>query len=565
MSAGTTGGAEVLIAGAGPVGLTTAHELVRRGVRVRVVDRAAGPATTSRATATHARTLEVYHQMGVLPDLLALGQKVDNFTVHRAGRALTTLGTDYSRLVTRFPFTLQVDQVLTERVLRERLRAAGVDVEWGVELEGLDNGADRVTAHLRHADGRVEEYGTDWLVGADGAHSTVRKRIGVELLGDSSERWMVADAFIDTELPRDSLHWMHLSRGTILMVPFPESGKWRLLDTDDVGDEDPPEVVRARFEAKMSEGLGKPVTVKELTWTSVFTIRQRMVENMRSGRCFLAGDAAHVHSPASGQGMNTGIQDGHNLAWKLAAVVRGQADEGLLDTYGAERVPVGEILLGSTRTATKLIALRNAAAPVVLPVGTALLNLVGPLKRRLERKILRGMSGLALHYRSSPLTVAPSAAAVAAVGSGSGSEGVRAGDRVACSDLELSRSAGWRAVCEELTDPRWTLLVFPGAQAVPDVVGRVCGAYGAAVSVRVVRGEESAAPDGSPAPDGLPAPLHDPQDRVRRVLGQGAGPSFALVRPDGYLAALGPLDEGAGLENLLRRVHVLPARSGAAV
>ncbi|GGN74312.1 oxygenase [Streptomyces albiflavescens] len=544
---------DVLVAGAGPVGLTAAYELVRRGVRVRVVDRAEGPATTSRATATHARTLEVYHQMGILPELLARGQRVENFTMHRRGRVLTSLGTDYSELPTRFPFTLQVDQVITEEVLRERLRAAGVDVEWGVALESLDHDPDGVVARLRHGDGDSAECAAAWLVGADGAHSTVRKQLGIELLGESSEKWMVADAFIDTELPRDSLHWMHLSRGTILMVPFPDEGKWRLLDTDDVGDEDRPDVVRARFEAKMSEGLGRPVKVKELTWMSVFTIRQRMVENMRSGRCFLAGDAAHVHSPASGQGMNTGIQDAYNLAWKLASVVNGQAGEGLLDTYSAERVPVGEILLGSTKTATKLIALRNAAAPVLLPLGMALLNLLAPVKRGVERKILRGMSGLALHYRSSPLTVPVSP------GTDSGESAViEPGDRVSCSLEELRSSPGWQAVCEELADPRWKLLVFTGPGAPLEAVDDAHETYGDALRVCLVRETEATARDGGPRP------LHDPGGRVRRGFAVAAGPSYALVRPDGYLAAKGPLDDGAALESLLQRVHLVPTRRGAA-
>jgi NADPH-dependent dioxygenase len=542
---------DVLVAGAGPVGLTAACELVRRGVRVRVVDRAGGPATTSRATATHARTLEVYHQMGVLPELLARGQRVENFTMHRRGRVLTSLGTDYSELVTRYPFTLQVDQVITEEVLRERLRAAGVDVEWGVALESLDDAPDGVVTRLRHTDGTVEEYGAAWLIGADGAHSTVRKRLGIELLGESSEKWMVADAFIDTELPRDSLHWMHLTRGTILMVPFPDEGKWRLLDTDDVGDEDRPDVVRARFEAKMSEGLGRTVRVKELTWMSVFTIRQRMVEKMRSGHCFLAGDAAHVHSPASGQGMNTGIQDAYNLAWKLACVVNGQAAQELLDTYSAERVPVGEVLLGSTKTATKLIALRNAAAPVLLPVGMALLNLLTPVKRGVERKILRGMSGLALHYRSSPLTVP------APPGTG-GDAGIRPGDRVSCSLEELRAAPGWQAVCEELADPRWTLLVFMGPDAVPEAVSGVHRAYADTLRVRVVRETETTGRNEAPEP------LHDPGGRVRRGFAVPAGPSYALVRPDGHLAAKGPLAGEAALRSLLRRVHLIPARRGVA-
>ncbi|GAA1953572.1 FAD-dependent monooxygenase [Amycolatopsis minnesotensis] len=526
----------MLVAGAGPVGLAAAYELTRRGVRVRVVDRADGPATTSRATATHARTLEIYHQMGILGDLLPRGQRAENFTMHRNGRVLARLGTDYSTLPTRFPFTLQVDQVITEEVLRERLHSRGVPVEWGVALEDIDRRADGAAAWLRRADGSVEEQVVPWLIGADGAHSTVRARLGFELLGESTETWLVADAVLDADLPRDSLHWLHTGDGTLLLVPFPDHGKWRLLDTVDV-DSDDPDVVAARFARKISRALGRPVEVCTPSWLSVFTIQQRMIQRMRAGRCFVAGDAAHVHSPASGQGMNTGIQDAVNLAWKLADVIRGHAGEALLDSYAAERVPVGEVLLGTTKTATALIALRNAAAPVLLPLGLGVLNAVRPLKHRVERKIMRTMSGLALSYPDSPLSL-PGAAR---------GTGYRQGDRVGCSERAHESSAGWRALCTELTDPRWTLLGFgAGNRAALEHIDR---RYGAAVSVRTVM-ESTVDYEG-------PWPLADPGDVLRDAFGARDG-EFALIRPDGYLAGTGPLGDGRDAESCLRAIHLLP-------
>lgn len=528
--------------GAGPVGLTTAHELARRGIATRVVDRAAGPATTSRATATHARTLEVYHQMGILEDVLPRGRKVENFTVHRKGRALGRLGTDYSQLPTRFPFTLQIDQVYTEEVLRERLKALGVEVEWSLELERVTTGDEHAEVRLRHADGTTEELTVPWLVGAEGAHSTVRKQLGMHLLGDSSETWLLADAVVDADLPSDSLHWMHLSRGTIMMVPFPAEGKWRLLDTVDTEGADDPDAIAERFAAKISEGLGKPVKVHTPTWVSVFTIRQRMVPSMRSGRCFLAGDAAHVHSPASGQGMNTGIQDGHNLGWKLAAVILGHAEEKLLDTYSVERVPVGEALLGSTSTATGLIALRNAAAPVLLPLGFAVLNSVAPLKRSIERKILKTMSGLSMNYERSPLTTAPA---------GGTTTGIAPGGRVGCSRETERASAGWREMCAELADPRWTLLAFAPARHQLAALEEVNLAYGPAVSVRTVH-------DGPDTGQG-PHPLADPGQVLRRDLGAAPG-DFVLVRPDGYLAEKGSLAGPRQPAAALGAVHLIAHR-----
>ncbi|TXJ74887.1 FAD-dependent oxidoreductase [Streptomyces lavendulae] len=545
MGSGKTPDTEVLVAGAGPVGLTAAHELARRGVRVRVVDRAEGPAVTSRATATHARALEVYHQMGVLEDVLRLGRRVEKFTMHQRGRALAQLDADFSRLPTRFPFTLQIDQVLTEQVLRAHVRDLGVKIEWGVGLEQVTSHDDHAAVTLRRADGTAERLTVPWLIGADGAHSTVRRALGIDLVGENNETWLTADAVLDTDLPPDSLHWMHTGHGTILMVPFPEPGKWRLLDTVDVDRADEPEVIAERFTQKIARGTGRALTVRELTWVSVFTIRQRMIRTMRSGRCFLAGDAAHVHSPASGQGMNTGVQDAHNLAWKLAAVVHGHAAEALLDSYSAERVPVGEKLLMSTKTATSLVALQNAAARVLLPAGLGLLDAVRPVRRKVERKVQRVMSGLALAYPDSPLTFAAQRP-----------DGIAPGARVGCTARTERDSAGWRALCEEFTDPRWVLLVRPSAGASPAgraALERIDRRYGAEVRVRTV-GASGCAPG--------PHPLADPDGALWRGLGV-PDPGYALVRPDGYLAAKGGLGAADELEHLLRRVHLLPGDEGA--
>ncbi|MDJ1136896.1 FAD-dependent oxidoreductase [Streptomyces iconiensis] len=511
---------DVLVAGAGPTGLALAHELARRGLTVRLIDAAPGPATTSRALATHARTLELYDQMGVLDAMLARGRRVRHFSMYQRGRRLVRFGPDYSELPTRFPFTLVIDQVRTEEVLREAADGLGVRAEWGVRVESVgQDDAGSVRAGLRHTDGSAEEVEVPWLVGCDGGHSTVRGELGLPLIGEGSETWLISDAKIDLDLPGDSLHLMHVPGGSVMAVPFPERDKWRLLDTVDAVD-DGPDAVAARFARKIAAGCGQRVRVAEPTWVSVFTIQQRMVPRMRVGRCMVAGDAAHVHSPASGQGLNTGLQDACNLAWKLAMAARGHADDRLLDSYDAERVPVGEQLLNSTKKATRLVALKSAVQAVMLPVVFAVIRNVPALRGRIERKIMRQMTALSLTYPASPLThEAP------------GARDPVPGARIAQVTPEEAAGAGWQALLAELRDPRWTLLVFdqPDEAGDTEAAGALAAEYESWLSVRTV-----ADADSSPGP----GPLADPGRRLAAGLGAGPG-GWLLVRPDGYLSARG--------------------------
>ncbi|EWC63315.1 Salicylate hydroxylase [Actinokineospora spheciospongiae] len=528
----------VLVVGAGPVGLTAAVELARRGIAVRLVDAAAGPATTSRAIATHPRTLEVYDQMGVVDDMLARGQRIQAFTLHANGRRLARLDADYSQMPTRFPFTLCIDQVQTEAVLRDTARGLGVEVEWGVRLRTFEQDAERVLITLGHADGTEERLAVPWLLGADGGHSAIRKRLGLPLLGEASETWLIADADVEADLPRNSIHWVRAGGLTMMMVPMSTPGRWRLLDTAGTRHDPTPEVVAARFTEQLSRGLGSPVRVAAPVWVSVFTFQQRMVTRMRDGRCLLAGDAAHVHSPASGQGMNTGIQEAHNLAWKLAAVVRGQAGPGLLDSYGDERVPVGAALLDSTRTATFLVQMRNAAAGVALPVVFGLVKLLPKIKVALQRKILGGVSGLRVNYQDSPLTTPDPAR---------GAGRPRPGERLTA--FRCADAAATAAVAEELRDLRWTALVGPAA-------GRLVGALadrGSWLSTRVVTADETA-PGALPDRDGLLA--------VALALPPGG---WVLARPDGYVAARGDRPEVADVLAALVAADgsALPTREAA--
>ncbi|MER7000158.1 FAD-dependent oxidoreductase [Streptomyces sp. NPDC000410] len=544
---------QVLVVGAGPVGLTAAHELARRGLRVRLIDAAPGPARTSRAVATHPRTLETYDQMGIVDDVLPRGRRNRAFTMYAGGRRRVRLEADYATMPTRYPYTLVIEQTETEAALRAAVARLGVRVEWGVRLTDLAQNTDLVRARLVHADGREEMCTASWLVGCDGGHSTVRKRLGLELVGESSETWMLADAPVDTEVVPDSIYWTHTGGQALMMVPYARDGHWRILDTVPAARADgrpgpssradEPGRCEEQLSAKLSAGLGHRVRVGEASWTSVFTFQQRMVERMQDGRVLVAGDAAHVHSPASGQGMNTGIQEAYNLAWKLAMVEQGHAGQELLETYSEERVPIGAALLGSTRTATTLVQLKNALAGVVLPLALRVVNAVRPLRRAVQRKVLGGMSGLKIGYGASSLTTTDpynhladagsvlTSAREPAPGPGPGARVTAArvhdGDDPAASASASASASAFRA---ELRDPRWTLLLAAGGHGPGDVpVGVAVTAaaqYGEWLSVRTV---------GGSGPDG-PAPLADPDRRLRAALGLRPG-AWILVRPDGYVAA----------------------------
>lgn len=524
---------DVLVAGAGPVGLTAAYELVRRGVRVRVIDAAPGPATTSRAIATHPRTLETYDQMGIADPMIARGLIVRAFTMFSNGRRLVRLDADYTESPTQFPFTVAIDQVFTEEVLRDALAGLGVSVEWGVALTGFDESTDAVRAHTTGPDG-AGDIDAAWLIGCDGGHSTVRKRLGLPLIGDANETWLIADAIVDTDLPRNSIYWIRAEGGTLMMAPLPGEGRWRMLDTVDVDYDGDTVAIAARFTRKLSAGTGTAVAVTAPEWVSVFTAQQRMVPAMGGGRVFVAGDAAHVHSPASGQGMNTGIQEAYNLAWKLACVVHGYAEAELLDTYSAERVPIGRELLGSTRRATALVALKNRLAGIALPIVFGIVQRVPALRVRGQRTALGRVSGLNLGYPHGPLTGASSAKVVRPA----------PGERVRRITVD-GAAAGWTALRDELRDVRWTLLVFgtPVVDWNGTALTEACAPW---LSVRTVTGAPIAEDTALPDPDGA---------LTTALAGTPGG--WILVRPDGYVAARGNAISPEAVRAALAPAHVI--------
>jgi 2-polyprenyl-6-methoxyphenol hydroxylase-like FAD-dependent oxidoreductase len=344
---------DVLIAGAGPAGLALAASLVTKGVDVVLLDKVAEGANTSRAVVVHARTMEVLREIGVTDELVEQGIIVPRFTVRERDRVLLTV--DFDKLPTDYPYTLMVPQYVTEQILLRRLEEAGGQVHRPYELAGIEQDATGVTATT--ATGEVIR--AKYAVGTDGMHSTVREQSGIAFEGDTyAQSFVLADVRLDWAESNKEVMLYFSAEGVTVVAPLP-GGRHRIVATVDEAPERPGIAdVRALMATRGPQA--HPATVTDLAWSSRFRVHHRLAEHFRAGRVFLAGDAAHVHSPAGGQGMNTGIQDALNLAGKLAAVLSGGADESVLDEYEAERRPIAQGVVTFTDRMTRMANLDSA-------------------------------------------------------------------------------------------------------------------------------------------------------------------------------------------------------------
>lgn len=352
--------AEVLIVGAGPTGLTTAIELARRGVAVHIVDSAAAPTTETRAVGVQPRTLELFEKLDLAEAAVAAGVPVTEFNVFSEGKRFLHL--DIHALPTPHPYLLMLPQPQVEALLTARLAQHGVTVERGVELTALSRSPGDVRVTLQHRTGRTEQVHAPWVIGCDGAHSTVRHQLGVPFVGAAfEENFAVADVHLDWALPYD-VFYSFLNRGRFVAY-FPMPGNLhRLTIAYRPGQSPSGDVTFDELQTAVDRCAPAGTRIAHIAYAGRFRINQRKVARHSVGRVFLAGDAAHVHSVVGGQGMNTGIQDGFNLGWKLAAVIHGHAAPELLDSYAAERSPVARRLVKGTRRATRMTLLRNPIA-----------------------------------------------------------------------------------------------------------------------------------------------------------------------------------------------------------
>ena len=339
-------GTQVLIAGAGPTGLVLALSLLQRGIRPRIVDRAAGPGEASRAMVVQARTLELYRQLGIAEAVIDRGIKVEALHLREAGAEVAHVSLkDLGEGLSPYPFALSYPQDDHERFLVERLQQAGIAVEWNTELGGFAETPDGIRATLRH-DGAETECAAAYLCGCDGAHSRVRQALGLDFPGGTyGQLFYVADVRLAGPFQPD-LSVNLATQGFALMLPVRSRGMNRLIGVVPEALSDRPGLGFEELRADAEALLG--VRVEQVNWFSTYHVHHRVAAAFRAGRAFLAGDAGHIHSPAGGQGMNTGIGDAVNLGWKLAEVLRGRADAAILDSYEAERIGFARTLVETT-------------------------------------------------------------------------------------------------------------------------------------------------------------------------------------------------------------------------
>ncbi len=395
----------VLIVGAGPTGLALALWLAKLGVGVRIVDKNAGPGETSRALAIHARTLELYRQLDLADAVVARGRRVPAVTLWTRGEKTARIPFEsVGAGLTAFPFLEIFPQDQHERLLIDRLGSFGVAVERRTELIGFFEGGDCVGARLRGADGSEEICEATYLAGCDGAHSTVRGLLQTGFPGGTYHRlFYVADVEASGPALDGELH-IDLDEADFLGVfPLAGSGLARLIGT--VRDERAARPETLTFEDVSARAIEHmKVEVAKLNWFSTYHVHHRVAERFRHGRVFLLGDAAHIHSPAGGQGMNTGIGDAVNLAWKFAATLGGFAPDSLLDSFEAERIGFARRLVATTDRVFNFVTAEGRVANLM---RTRLTPLLLPRLMALEPVrdyVFRNVSQIALNYRGGPLS-----------------------------------------------------------------------------------------------------------------------------------------------------------------
>jgi 2-polyprenyl-6-methoxyphenol hydroxylase-like FAD-dependent oxidoreductase len=515
---------DVLIVGAGPTGLMLANQLVRRGLRVQIIDRHSGPAQQSRAMAVQARTMEIYSKLGIADQALALGQTGTGANMWAEGRwsARIPLG-DIGQDQSPFPYVLILGQDDNERIMGKHLLDQGVSVQWNTELLKFEQQPDSVTATIKTADGVTKQISAAYMAGCDGARSAVREQSGITFPGAPYEHvFFVADTVATGPMRQGELNVYLWRDGFHLLFPMRGQDHWRIVGML-------PRQLRERENLTFDDVIpavrdeaGAALDFKSCSWFSTYRIHHRCADKFRDRRCFLLGDAAHIHSPAGGQGMNTGLQDAYNLAWKLALVIQGRANPALLDSYEQERQPVAQRLLATTDRLFMLLVSDGWFAKLfrtrIVPRALGFAMTID----RIRKLAFRTVSQIGIRYRHSPLSATlPGLPAGAPCG----------GDRFPWLKLRLDGGNAAADLYQQLDDRSFKLLV----------IGQPAPAEGLLDTGELLR-THMVDDDAVNAAE------------LARV--NITGPVFYLLRPDGHVAVAGGQLDTPAVSRYLRDLGI---------
>jgi 3-(3-hydroxy-phenyl)propionate hydroxylase len=537
--------AEIVIIGAGPVGLTLASELKRHGVEARLVDKRPEPQPHPNAAIVHVRTLEILAAMGAVDGFLREGYSFPGLHVRAFGQQIGFI--DVRGIDSPYPGPVTLPQNITERLLTENLRRLGGSIERGVEAVGIELSAGEVRLRLKHADGRPEETATaKWVVGCEGSASLTREALKIDFPGERypGKEFLQADTKVRWSFPHGYGYQFVAPEYVLLFFPYDAVGHYRIIcarDDRDPANKNPPTLEEMQG---IVQAVADPAAeLYEPVWLNRFRSGHRLAGKFREGRAFLAGDAGHVHIPIGGQGMNYGMHDAFNLGWKLAAVAKGEARAALLETYETERHATDEKLIRATDLAFHLMmrprgAIAETAIKSIGPLllGTDLLQ--GPLRQLLAE--------VTVAYPESSLSE-----------DHEGSHGPRAGDRAPDALIVQMSDRSTKRLFELFSVPRWTLLLFAGHKPTPDEIEgleRGCSPlsrrYGARLVVHLILCSDP------------PVPVHanwaadvlmDRQRYAHDKYGVAGTPCLYLIRPDGYIGFRGGADCQASLISYLDR------------
>ncbi len=536
----------VLVVGAGPTGLFLANELRRQGVDCRIIDQSSGPCDQARGTALQPRTLEIFEQVGVIDAFLAHGVRLVGLTTFEEGQAVTQ--GSFTDLESPFPFILSLPQSRTERLLIEELARHGQAVERGVGLQAFEQDAGGVRAVMNTPEGGQETISADYLVGCDGGHSVVRHQLGMHLEGEEYPGFfVVSDVRLDgCELADKDAMYLG-PQNACYVGPLPE-GRFLVSGNLPEGEPEPEpgtQPTLAQVQTLLEQVGGGHLRAYDPIWLAYFRTHKRLVPHYQVGRVFLAGDAAHIQSPIAGQGMNTGMQDSFNLAWKLALVLRGESPPGLLDSYHAERHYIGKQMLELSDQMHKDVNDRHPSLShrVARWVADELVHF------HLKHQPQRTTDEIRVSYHHSPIVRDD-----APKHESHWQAAPQAGDRAPDGQLIAHPQRKPTRLFELFPAPRHHLLVFTGQQladgfpTVDDLASMVAGRYGQRIELHpIVQGQ-------APASGGGPVWL-DPDGSVHRRYGATRSCLY-LIRPDGYIGYRRPDVDAAALQEYLHSVLI---------